>query len=134
MLPLHHFCHLSSSSPPLLLGHAPRGFRSVLSDVNSCTVGNANLRNNRFRAPEAVVAVRTRLKKQFQESPDEMQNQEDVLRDLGGAGFSGRRASGEALTICARQSYFKRQLGTCRRGREVLRHERACGTDVSPQL
>lgn len=63
-----------------------------------------------------------------------MQNQEDVLWDLRDAGSSGRRISGEAVAICSRQSYFKRQLGTPQRGEEVPLHGRACDTNVSPRV
>lgn len=85
-------------SEPLLLpqqfiispipGPCTVGFSSVLSDINNCTVGNASLRNNRFGAPEAwtcnaVVAVKMRLRKPFQESPDAVQTRKTSAEHPG---------------------------------------------------
>lgn len=91
MPPLHLSLHLSSSSPLLLLGQAP--WPAFSPDADSCTVGSADLRSAdaetlRPWACSAGVAVKVRLKKQFQES------QKIIPRHLREAGSSGRSTSG----------------------------------------
>lgn len=91
MPPLHLSLHLSSPSPLLLLGQAP--WPAFSPDADSCTVGNSDFEKCRRRDPEAWacsagVAVKVRLKKQFQES------QKIILRHLREARSSGRSTSG----------------------------------------
>lgn len=83
---------LQQSIPSPTPGSSTVGFKSVLFRRRQLSVvRNANLRSARFRAPEAV---KMRFKKQFQESPEVMQNQEDVWWHPSEAGSSGHSTSG----------------------------------------